>query len=143
MKLEITTDIKIQSTSEKIWKILMDFKQYPQWNPFVKSIEGNTSIGSKLNAQLQDMKFAPVVVECKKEKEFRWLGHLFFKGLFDGEHSFRLVDNQDGTTTFVHSEKFKGILVRLMKKKLTTDIVEGFKEMNLALKNRVEGQSKN
>lgn len=66
------------------------------------------------------------------------MGHLFIKGLFDGEHSFELIDNLDGTTTFIQSEKFEGILIPLFKKMLDVNTKEGFESMNKALKARVE-----
>ncbi|MFZ4545382.1 MAG: hypothetical protein ACOYOA_15120 [Saprospiraceae bacterium] len=74
------------------------------------------------------------------EKEFRWIGHLLFKGLFDGEHKFELIDNGNGTTTFRQSEKFNGILVPLFKKMLDINTRNGFMAMNEQLKNRAEGK---
>ena len=62
------------------------------------------------------------------------MGHLLFPGLFDGEHKFELVDNHDGTTTFIQSEIFKGILVPLFNKMLDTNTVNGFNLMNQKLK---------
>ena len=75
----------------------------------------------------------------KKNKEFKWIGKLLFKGLFDGEHRFQLMDNSDGTTTFIQSEKFSGLLVRLFAKKLDRETKGDFVAMNEALKKRVEG----
>ena len=64
----------------------------------------------------------------------KWLGHLWFSGLFDGEHKFELIDNGNGTTTFIQSEKFKGILVPLFNKMLDKNTVNGFNDMNRKLK---------
>ena len=61
-----------------------------------------------------------------------------FKGLFDGEHKFELIDNGDGTTTFLHSEKFKGLLVGLFKNQLENNTKKGFELMNASLKNYIE-----
>jgi hypothetical protein len=49
-----------------------------------------------------------------------------------------LIDNLDGTTTFIQSEKFGGILLPLFKKMLDVNTKEGFESMNKALKDRVE-----
>ena len=65
----------------------------------------------------------------------KWLGHLLFPGLFDGEHSFQLIDNGNGTTTFRQSEIFKGILVGLLNLENTR---KGFEAMNKKLKEMVE-----
>ena len=139
MAKEISTQILIQATPEKVWKILTDFSQYPLWNPFIKSLEGEVAVGKKIKAKIEPprqsaMIFTPKVLAFAQNKEFRWLGHLFIKGLFDGEHKFELIDNQDGTTTFIQSEKFGGILVPLFRKMLDENTVEGFNLMNQQLK---------
>ena len=84
------------------------------------------------------MTFKPTVLVADVNKEFRWLGHLMFPGIFDGEHIFELYENTDGTTTFVQREEFKGILVPLFSKMLDTKTVAGFEAMNKRLKQRVE-----
>jgi len=61
-----------------------------------------------------------------------------FPGLFDGEHKFELIDNNNGTTTFVQSEKFTGILVPLFRKMLDVNTRNGFSLMNEKLKELAE-----
>jgi hypothetical protein len=50
--------------------------------------------------------------------------------LFDGEHSFELITLEKNRTLFKNSEKFKGILVPLFKKKLNVETKAGCIEMN-------------
>jgi hypothetical protein len=143
MAKELKTEITINATPEKVWAILTDFKNYPIWNPFIKSLTGNVAVGETITARLEPpkanaMTFKPKVLVFEKNKKFVWLGHLLFKGLFDGEHSFELIDNKNGTTTFIHSEKFKGILVPLFNKMLDNSTREGFILMNEKLKERAE-----
>ncbi len=71
-------------------------------------------------------------------KEVRWLGHLLFPALFDGEHKFELIDNGNGTTTFIQSEVLRGMLVPLFKKQLDNNTTNGFNAMNQWLKKLVE-----
>jgi len=84
------------------------------------------------------MTFTAKVLAFEKNKEFRWLGHLFIKGLFDGEHCFQLTDNGDGSTTFRQSEQFGGILVPLFNKMIEVNTRNGFEAMNKKLKERAE-----
>ena len=35
---ELYTEITINASINKVWKILTDFKEYPNWNPFIKEI---------------------------------------------------------------------------------------------------------
>ena len=139
MAKEIKTQIVINASPEKVWAILTDFNNYGTWNPFIKSISGEVKKGSKITARIEPpgakgMTFKPKVLAIDAHKTFRWQGHLLFPGLFDGEHIFELIDNGNGTTTFIQREKFRGILVPLFKKMLDTNTVNGFTQMNEALK---------
>ncbi len=143
MSKEIKTEIIIHATPEKIWSILTNFSDYPNWNPFIKSIQGEVKTGNRITARIeppdaQGMTFKPTVLSFEKNKKFSWLGHLLFKGLFDGEHTFELFDNGNGTTTFVQSEIFGGILVPLFKKMLDNNTKSGFEVMNSKLKELAE-----
>ncbi|HXU26543.1 MAG TPA: SRPBCC domain-containing protein [Bacteroidia bacterium] len=143
MAKEIKTQILINATPQKVWAVLTNFNNYPNWNPFIKSITGEVKIGNKITAYLQppnakDMMFKPKVLALDTNKEFRWLGHLLFPGLFDGEHKFELIDNGNGTTTFIQSEKFRGILIPFFAKMLNTNTKNGFIAMNEKLKELAE-----
>lgn len=143
MAKEIKTKIRIEASPAKVWAILTDFDKYPEWNPFIKSIKGDVAVGNKIVARIEPpeakgMTFKPTVLAFDTNKEFRWIGHLLVKGLFDGEHKFELIDNGDGSTTFVQSEKFGGILVPLFKKMLDKNTVNGFNQMNKKLKEMAE-----
>ena len=84
------------------------------------------------------MTFKPKVLIVNPNQEFRWVGHLLFPGIFDGQHNFKLIDNGDNTTTFIQSENFKGILVPFLKKMIEINTVQGFRQMNEGLKREVE-----
>ncbi len=142
MKKEITTSIEIQAPKEAVWKVLTDFEQFPEWNPFVQSLKGEVVEGRQIIVKLPGMTFKPVVQCFVKNSEFRWLGHLGFKGLFDGEHRFLLTEQSNGSTLFQHSERFSGILVALFARSLDNDTKSGFEQMNKALKQRVEAMFK-
>ncbi|MEE9430710.1 MAG: SRPBCC domain-containing protein [Melioribacteraceae bacterium] len=143
MTIEINTEIIINATPEKVWKILTNFDEYPNWNPFIKSIKGQIVIGEKITVRIEPpeakgMTFKPKILTLKKDRELSWLGHLSFAGLFDGNHKFELIKSKNGTTTFIQSEIFRGILVALFKKQLNKNTKNGFIEMNKKLKERAE-----
>jgi hypothetical protein len=139
----ISTSIDISAEPGTIWNILKDFPRYGEWNPFIRSITGSTQVGSRLDIFLQPsgtkgMRFRPRLLEFSENERIRWLGRLWVPRLFDGEHSFSLTRNADGSVRFVQEEKFRGVLVPLLKRSLENDTKRGFEEMNRALKARSE-----
>lgn len=139
---QIETEILIEAAPEKVWEVLTDFEKHPDWNPFIKSIKGEKSVGKKLKVSIKPpdgagMVFNPVVLKYEENKEFRWKGKLGIKGIFDGEHYFILNKTENGNTKFVHGEKFSGILAALMGKTLDKT-KDGFKLMNESLKKECE-----
>ena len=140
---EIRTEIDIAAPVNEVWSILTDFARHAQWNPFIREISGELRKGAQLQVNLgapgkRAMRFKPIVEMVEPQKTFRWLGHLFFPGLFDGEHIFELESTGENTTRFIQREKFNGILVGIFSKSLDTDIKNGFMAMNEALKKEVE-----
>lgn len=143
MKNELTTDIQINASPEKVWSVLTDFENYPLWNPFITSINGEVIMGKKITVRIvppgnKGMTIKPEVKVMVPNKHFSWQGHLLVAGIFDGEHAFELVENLNGTTTFIHSEQFNGLLVPFMKKFLDQQVKMGFELMNQKLKETVE-----
>ncbi len=144
---EIKTEIIIESSAKTVWRILTDFERYPEWNPFIKSISGEPRVGAKLQIFIQPpgasgMKFTPTVLAAEENREFRWLGKVLISGLFDGEHIFVIEPIDENKIRFIHSEKFKGILVSLLGSTLK-GAEQGFALMNKALKERAEEQEAN
>lgn len=134
---KIYTEITINSTKENVWEVLMRFDDYAKWNPFITDIKGSKVIGERLDVAIDGMKFTPVVLENKPNEVFSWLGSLWFKGIFDGNHIFELKESKDGVL-FIHKENFRGVLVPFLKKMLNGKTRKGFIAMNKALKKVVE-----
>jgi len=61
MSLQLSTQIKINATSQEIWKELTDFSSYPSWNPFITNIEGTSDKNNQLKAKIGGMNFKPIV----------------------------------------------------------------------------------
>jgi hypothetical protein len=122
----------------------MDFDAYPEWNPFIRKVRGKPEVGSRLDVELgasgtRPMRFRPKVIEVVPNREFRWLGRVGIRGLFDGEHIFELKPLSSSSTRFVQRERFRGIFVPFLTRRLEKDVRRGFDEMNRALRNRATG----
>jgi hypothetical protein len=143
MQHEIITTISISASPERVWEVLMDFARYPEWNPFVRSIEGSPTEGSVLQVRIEPpggkaMTFRPIVLRRSEGREFIWKGKLLFPGVFDGEHYFRLERAASDSTRFTQGEQFTGLLVPLLRRSLERGTKAGFEAMNLAVKQQVE-----
>ena len=140
---ELHTEIEIQAPPERVWQLLTDFADFPQWNPFIRRISGEAKAGARLEVHIQPsgakgMTFRPKVLRLEPNVELRWLGRLLIPGLFDGEHIFAIEPLGADKVRFVQREIFKGVLVPLFARQLDTDTRRGFEEMNQALKTRAE-----
>jgi len=139
----LETEITINASPEVVWDILLDHNAYPDWNPFITQISGPTEPGENLLVNItppesKSMEFKPLVLKNDKEKEFRWVGKLLVKGIFDGEHYFLLEPVGNNETRFTQGENFTGILSGLMMKMIGKNTKVGFESMNEALKNQAE-----
>ena len=140
---ELHTEIAINATTEVIWELLTDLNHYSDWNPFITTASGKVVVGEKLKVYLKPpngrpFTFTPTVNKVIAQKEFRWLGHLLFRGLFDGEHIYELHSLGDNQTRFIQREQFRGVLVPIFWKSLSTSTRKGFEAMNQAIKERAE-----
>ena len=138
----ISHTIEIDAAPEAVWRELADTASYPDWNPFVRKLEGDLEEGARLEVEIQPpdgraMTFKPRVLAAKPGRELRWLGHLLVRGLFDGEHSFEIEPLDGGRTRFTQSERFSGLLVRPLGGGVGKT-ERGFEAMNRALKSRAE-----
>ena len=146
MAQTIETDIEIDAPVERVWATFSEFERWPDWNPFVVSLQGRVAVGEKLEVRLEPpdgkaMTFKPRVVAFEPDRELRWLGHLLVPGVFDGEHHFHLEAIDGDRTRFTQREEFRGLLVGLILRMVRDKTTRGFEAMNQALKARVEQKS--
>ena len=138
----IETAIDIAAPPQAVWDVLVDFAAYPDWNPFIRRLQGEARVGARLEVTVQPpggsraMTFKPTVLAAEPGRELRWLGRVLLPGLFDGEHGFRL-ERTAGGCRLHHGETFRGVLVPLFVRMLE-NTEQGFGACNEALKQRVE-----
>jgi hypothetical protein len=89
----IATAVDIDAPADVIWRMLVDFDAYPDWNPFIRRLVGEAKVGARLEVTAQPagrkpMTFRPTVQVAEANRELRWLGRVLVPGIFDGEHAF-------------------------------------------------------
>jgi hypothetical protein len=130
---EIQTDIWIERPPADVWQILTATEEYPSWNPFIRHLRGELDPGGRIEVVIAPpdstpMTFRPIVT-AQREREIRWLGSIWIRGLFDGEHSFRLESDGRRTHLF-QTERFSGILVGRLSNGILRETQRGFVAMN-------------
>ena len=144
---ELYSETEIRATPETIWAVLTGFSEYPAWNPFIRSVQGNMAEGERITVDLRPsgttgMKIHPMLLKVSPNRELRWVGHLFVRGLFDGEHVFEIQPRGDTLCLLIQHEYFSGLLLPLLENMLKKDTARGFAEMNEALRLRAEQPGK-
>ena len=140
---ELHSDIEIDAPAEVVWQLLADLDRWAEWNPFMRRGSGRLQVGERIEVHLKPpdgmgMTIKPKLLKVEPRRELRWLGHLVFPGLFDGEHSFVIEPLAEGRISFVQREQFRGILAPLMLRWIGENTLAGFKAMNEALKAEAE-----
>jgi hypothetical protein len=140
---ELHAEIEINATAERVWGALTDFASFPTWNPFIVKLEGEAKEGAALEVRLEPpggrgMTFRPTVQRAQPNREFAWLGHVLMPGVFDGEHVFSIEPKDRGSVRFVQRERFTGVLAPIIMSMIRKSTLQGFEDMNRALKARAE-----
>jgi hypothetical protein len=140
---EISTEIDIKASPEKVWQILTDFNNFPQWNPFIRKIKGAPKVGTRLELYLhtssgKSRTYRPTVTKVEPNRELRWYGKSFIPGIFNGERIFTIEPLKINQVRFIHREIFTGLGVSLAGDRLDKDMHQSFIKMNNAFKEKIE-----
>ena len=143
---EVRSEIEINSYPESVWRILIDFAAYDQWNPFINKIIGAPTEGSKIDIYIEtpsgkNRRYSPRITKVQEGRELRWFGKSSLPGFLNAEHIFIIEELQPERVRFIQRELFDGLLTRVFGKGVDTDIRQGFQDMNDALKKRAERSS--
>lgn len=138
----IQTEIIIEAPAERVWQILTNLKAYSLWNPFIIKSEGEIKTQAKLkHVMLNGQKkftFKPIVQRVEENHYFDWIGRLFFPGIFDGHHFFKIEKMNENQVKLVHGEEFSGLLSGFLFKKIGEQTRANFVRMNQAVKTLAE-----
>jgi hypothetical protein len=139
--VQLRTEVEIAAAPERVWAVLRDFARYSDWNPFIKSIDGQVAVGALLHVietapDGSERGYRARLVKLEPETEIRWSEKTFVSGIFDAER-FITLSARDGATRVVNAGDFSGWLVQY-KGNALTQTARGLVGMNEALKRRVE-----
>jgi len=137
---EVRTEIIINSTPHRIWKILTDTKNYPSWNPYIFEIKGGIIPGKfvkfRMKGNPKERKFSAKILDFKNDTSWAWGGGLLF--LFKARHYFLLEQIDNDHTRLIQGEYWRGLFGNSYGKGVYKDACENFQKMNKKLKDFVE-----
>lgn len=136
----IRTERVIDAPPERVWPVLEANERWSEWNPSIvrsrgRFVEGGT-VTNTVRSGDGSMTFTPRVLAVEPDRELRWSGTSYVRGLADGEHSFVLEPLAGRRTRLVQEERFVGALVPFAGR--TLDLEDDFEAVNEALARRVE-----
>jgi hypothetical protein len=139
--IELFTEQRLQAPPSAVWRALMDFSAYGDWNRYVRRVEGPTRLGASLTVTVAPpggppRTFHPIVTRLEPEKVFAWRAVIGSASIFAGEHIFELEAVPE--TRLVHREEFSGLITPLHRRLRLEVTRRGFETMNADLARLLE-----
>ena len=140
---ELHTDIDIAATPGDVWSVLADFPAHSGWNPFIRHIRGAASEGASLDICVRPpgaprAHLRATVLVARPPRELRWRSRILMPEIFEAEHWFVLIPLSSGEVRLQQSLWIDGLVSPFLRNRVDRDVYRGFREMNSALKGRVE-----
>lgn len=138
LRMECAVSIRINSTPEKIWKIMTKAKDFPKWNSTIISLEGEIALKEKIklvSTVAPDRTFKIKVSKMQAPTLMQWSDG--FAPMFLGVRSFITEIQKDGSCIFTMREVYSGLMLPMIKKSLP-DFRPSFEQFVADLKTEVE-----
>ena len=139
----ITATIDIAAPPEAVWKTLMDWDSYADWNPTLRGIAGQPRKGAKITVSIASpvgvLAIPAVVTRLAVGSGITWHSKMRLSGLFDRDHILEVSPDPVGCR-FTQTQTFAGVLAPGASVVATGTVRDGLEKMNAALKDRVEAR---
>lgn len=129
-------EIEIDSTPEKVWNIMINFHEWPNWNPDIKKVEIN---GPIIEGTVFKWKAGPGTITSRLQqivpyKTLGWSGKTFgIKAI----HIWN-IEQKNGSTIVKTKESWEGIPARLFKKSSQKSLKKAIESGLINLKKQAE-----
>ena len=139
----ITASLDIAATPDAVWRVLMDWKAYPDWNPTLRAITGlprkDATITVSVASPVGTVPIAAVVTRLVPGVGITWHSRLPLPRLLDRDHIIDVAASAAGSR-ITQTQTFAGALSAPTAALATGTVRDGLERMNAALKERVEAQ---
>ncbi len=137
------SEFPVQASPEVVWRVLMDFDSYPEWNPQIVRIAGRQERGAVIELRLSmpgrpSMNLKARLTGLEPPRLLTWQGHVLAPWLFSGYRVFAIDPQGSGGVMLTHSEDIRGLLSPLFALAMGTAAKASHNALNSALKQRCE-----
>lgn len=138
--------LQVDAPPEYVWRALIDFASYGEWNPFIVKIDGEARIGSKiklhlkLDPKLEAVKFSDeMIVSLKENQHLCYDSHFLSSSLFNSTRWQAIKPTNNGLSSIYHShQRLTGLSAWPFARIFGDRIAEGSEASCRALKKRAE-----
>lgn len=141
--MKIATEVALQASPDRIWKTLIDFPAYPDWNRFLRAVRGQAAPDAPLEVDLQYygkpvQKKAGVITGFIAPKYFSWIwNHKFGAWFLSCEHVFRIKEREDGKVLFYQEVYYTGLGLKFRRRDVEHLVRQSLDKLNDDLKQRL------
>jgi hypothetical protein len=134
-----TTTI-VDAPREQVWRVVADFDAYPDWNPYLRRVEGRPEEGGTLQVRLEPpggeaQDVSASVSIFRPPRKIRWQSHLLVPGLRDLEYEVIIEPLGADRSQVFQQARHEGLLSVFVDEEATR---AGLLAMSRALETRVE-----
>lgn len=145
-RVELRSEVEIESRIDRVWSVLVDLPRHEQWNPFWCRFRGTIEPAARIRFDLTPPGGSSLRVQRQVEilnapNELRWNGGYGWSWLLRSEQYVRLFDIDSRRTRLVIGENLRGPGVT-GNSSTTLGIVRGQALMNQALKRFLESSDR-
>jgi hypothetical protein len=141
MPLHPQTSVRIAAPVSTVWRVLLDVKTYPEWNPagqFHTSPTPGRRVRMTVRLFGRGLTVPVLTLAVEPGRELCRRGGA--RGLMTGTHYFKLEPEGDAATLVTHGERFAGLGAPLLWPFLARELHAFYNRINVALKSRCEAQ---
>ena len=141
--MKIATEVAVQASPDKIWNTLIDFAGYPEWNRFLKAVNGQAAPDAPLVVDLQYYgkplrKLSGQVTGFMPPKYFSWAWkHKFGAWFLATEHVFRIKETDSGKVIFFQEMYCTGLGLKFRRRDVQQTVRLSLERLNDDLKERI------
>ena len=133
--------IDIDAPPEVVWGTLVDFANYPQWNPFIREATGEVVEGGLITIRVARVpRSLPAIIRTvNAPHELTWEAAIPFNAFFP-RYIRRLERLPGNRTRFINREEFRGVLIPFVRPGLDLLLKPLYIKSGMALKAYVEAR---